>query len=119
MYEVKYALNDVAGIKKLLRDRHAVSSARFGGDYNAADILIDLHSAINSAGLTDIQAETVAWVSGADLTQHDVARVMDVTRQSVAKTYDTACEKIAAVYLRWNYGEVIAEYPLVDEMEAA
>jgi hypothetical protein len=114
-YAVRYALNDTAGVKKLLRDRHAVSSARFGGDYNAADILIDLHSAINSAGLTDIQTETVAWVSGADLTQRDAARMMDVTQQSVAKTYDAACEKIADVYKRWNYGEVTAEYPLTEE----
>lgn len=110
-------MNDAAGVKKLLRDRHAVSSARFNGDYSAADILIDLHSAINSAGLTDIQAETVAWVSAADLTQQQAADIMAVTRQSVAKTYDAACTKIAAVYKRWNYGEVVAEYPL--ETEAA
>ncbi|NGM81215.1 RNA polymerase subunit sigma [Paenibacillus sp. 7124] len=114
-YEVKYALNDAAGVKKLLRDRHHVSSARFTGDYNAVDTLIDLYSAINSAGLTEAQAETVAWVSGADLTQQQAADIMCVTRQAVAKTYDLACEKIAAVYKRWEYGEITVEYALDDE----
>lgn len=75
-YAVRYALNDAAGVKKLLRDRHAVSSARFNGDYNAADILIDLHSAISSAILTVKQTEAIAWVYGADLTQKDAAEIM-------------------------------------------
>lgn len=117
-YAVKYTLSDSAGVKKLLRDRHAVSSARFTGDYNAADILIDLHSAINSANLTNTQTEIVAWISGADLTQKDTAQIMGITQQAVAKTYETACANIAAVYKRWNYGEVTAEY-VIDEMEVA
>lgn len=121
VYEVKYALNSAAGVKKLLRDRHYVSSARYNGDTDASAILIDLHSAINSAGLSATQTEAVALVSGMDLTQQEAAKVMGITRQAVAQSYDAACEKIAAVYERWNYGEIAVEYALnnEDETEAA
>lgn len=118
-YAVRYVLNDAAGVKKLLRDRHAVSSARYSGDYNAADILLDLNNAINSAGLTDAQTEVVAWLSGADQTQRRTAELMGITQQAVAKTYDAACAKIATVYKRWEYGEVAIEYDIADEEEAA
>lgn len=122
MYEVKYTLSDAAGVKKLLRDRHHIGSARFTGDYNAVDTLVDLSSAISSASLTDRQVESVALVSGFDLTQKDAADVMVITQQAVAKLYDEAAEKIAAVYKRWEYGEFTVAYPLDDEdteMEAA
>lgn len=118
-YEVKYALDSAAGVKRLLRDRHHVSSARFTGDYNAADTLIDLHSAINSAALTERQAESIAWVYGADLTQSDAARIMGVTQPTVKQACDEAAEKIAAVYRKWEYGEITVEYALEDEEEAA
>ncbi|WP_340457315.1 sigma factor-like helix-turn-helix DNA-binding protein [Paenibacillus graminis] len=118
-------MNDAAGVKKLLRDRHHISSAQFHGDYNAVDTLIDLHSAIASAGLTDKQAESIAWVYGVDLTQADAAAQMGVTRQTVKQSVDEAAEKIAAVYRKWNYGGIDVEYPLDEEttedneMEAA
>ncbi|MNC31172.1 hypothetical protein D3C75_794860 [compost metagenome] len=116
MYEVKYVLNDAAGVKKLLRDRHHISSARFqSGDYNAVDMLVDLSSAINSAGLSEVQAEVVAWISGADMTQQQASEIMHVTRQAITKAYEVACEKIAAVYRKWEYGEVCVGYLLEDE----
>ncbi|WP_242211065.1 RNA polymerase subunit sigma [Paenibacillus polymyxa] len=124
-YAVKYALNDAAGVRSLLRDRHRISSARFRGDTAASDILIDLHSAINSAGLTDSQMEVVAWVSGRDLTQKQTSTVMKITQQAVAKMYDAAVGKIAEVYRRWDYGDVEVEYdavnliPLLNEQESA
>ncbi|MEK3988018.1 sigma factor-like helix-turn-helix DNA-binding protein [Paenibacillus sp. FSL K6-3166] len=122
-YEVKYTLSDAAGVKKLLRDRHHVSSARFLGDYNAADTLIDLNSAINSAGLTERQAESIAWVYGVDLTQSEAAKAMGIAQQTVKQSVDEAAGKIAAVYRKWEYGEITVAYVLTDEddneMEAA
>lgn len=115
MYEVKYMLSDSAGVKKLLRDRHHIGSARFTGDYNAVDTLVDLNSAISSAGLTERQAESVAWVYGVDLTQADAASQMGVTRQTVKQSVDEAAEKIAVVYRKWEYGEIKVEYALDDE----
>ncbi|MMZ45490.1 Sigma-70, region 4 [compost metagenome] len=109
-YAVKYALNDAAGVRSLLRDRHRISSARFRGDTAASDILIDLHSAINSAGLTERQTEAIAWVYGVDLTQKEAAAIMGITQQAVAKMADEAVAKMAAVYRRWDYGEITCEY---------
>lgn len=108
-YSVKYALNDAAGVKALLRDRHRIGSRRFKGDTAASDILIDLHSAIESAGLTDRQAEAVALVYGLDVTQSAAARVMGVSQQAVAQFADEATERIAAIYVRWEYGTVSVE----------
>ncbi|WP_054955027.1 sigma factor-like helix-turn-helix DNA-binding protein [Paenibacillus dakarensis] len=109
-YEIKYCLDDAAGVKALLRDRHRISSARFRGDYAASDILIDLNSAIYNAGLTERQTEAIAWVYGADITQAKAAEIMGVARQNVAGAIDRAAEAIAEVYKRWEYGEVSVEY---------
>lgn len=115
MYEVKYALNSVAGVKKLLRDRHHIGSARFLGDYSAVDTLVDLNSAISSAGLTERQAESVAWVYGVDLTQAEAAKAMGISQPTVKQSVDEAAEKIAVVYRKWEYGEITVEYALDDE----
>ena len=117
-YEIKYALNDAAGVKALLRDRHRISSARFRGDYAASDILIDLHSAMNSAGLTERQTEAIAWVYGADMTQAKAAEIMGVGQDSVSDFVNGAAERIAAVYARWEYGDVTVEYADDNETEA-
>jgi len=114
-YTVTYALNTAAGVKRLLRDRHKIVVRRFSGDTAASDILIDLHSAIESAGLTDRQAEAVALVYGLDVTQAEAARVMSVSQQAVQQSVDAAAERIAAVYARWEYGEITTIAEEVDE----
>ncbi|WP_338532588.1 DUF134 domain-containing protein [Paenibacillus peoriae] len=124
-YAVKYALNDAAGVRSLLRDRHRISSARFRGDTAASDILIDLHSAINSAGLTERQTEAIAWVYGVDLTQEKAAAIMGIARPTLIEHIETAEEKIAEVYRRWDYGDIEVEYdasaliPILNEQESA
>jgi DNA-directed RNA polymerase specialized sigma24 family protein len=114
-YTQSYALNDAAGVKSLLRDRHRIASRRFNGDTAASDILIDLHSAIESAALTDRQAESIALVYGLDVTQAEAARVMGIAQKNVSVTIDEAAEKIAEVYQRWNYGEVAVELTEEDD----
>lgn len=109
-YTQKYALNTAAGVKALLRDRHRIAARRFKGDTAASDILIDLHSAINSAGLTERQTEAVAWVYGADVTQAKAAEVMGVGQDSVSDFVNGAAKRIAAVYARWEYGELTVEF---------
>ncbi|PAD72428.1 sigma factor-like helix-turn-helix DNA-binding protein [Paenibacillus campinasensis] len=116
-YEVKYALNDAAGVKALLRDRHRIGERRYKGDTAASDILIDLHSAIYNAGLTDRQAEAIAWVYGRDLTQAKAAEIMGIAQKNVSEAIDRAAEAIAAVFARWEYGEVSVEYADAEEIE--
>ncbi|MEK5396000.1 sigma factor-like helix-turn-helix DNA-binding protein [Paenibacillus sp. FSL K6-2859] len=70
---------------------------------------------MNSAGLTDRQTESIAWVYGADLTQSDAAKAMGISQPTVKQSVDEAAEKIAAVYKWWEYGEITAAYVLTDE----
>lgn len=117
-YSVKYVLNDSAGVKALLRDRHKLASRRFSGDMAASDIIIDLHSAMNTAGLTERQTEAIALVYGMDLTQKDAAAIMGVTQQAVDQAIEGAADKIARIYHAWDYGEITAELDAEDEEEA-
>lgn len=113
-----YALNDAAGVKALLRDRYRIAERRFRGDTAASDILIDLNSAIESAGLTDRQAEALAYVYGKwQLTQKEAAEAMGITQQNVSANVDGATKRIAAVFKRWEYGEVTVELTDVTEGE--
>jgi len=116
-YEVKYALNDAAGVKALLRDRHRIGERRYKGDTAASDILIDLHSAIYNAGLTERQTEAIAWVYGRDLTQAKAAEIMGIAQKNVSEAIDRAAEAIAAVFARWEYGEVSVEFTDAEDIE--
>jgi predicted DNA-binding protein (UPF0251 family) len=104
-----YTLSTPQGVRSLLRDRHVIGALRFNGDTDASCINIDLHSAIESASLTDRQAEAIAWVYGKDVTQTETARIMGVGQDSVSDFVNGACKRIAAVYERWNYGEITVD----------
>jgi len=108
-YSQTYRLSTPAGVKALLRDRHRIAARRYKGDTVASDIIIDLHSAIESAGLTDRQAEAVAWVYGADITQGAAAKIMGITREAVKDLTFQATVKISSVYRKWEYDEVTVE----------
>jgi predicted DNA-binding protein (UPF0251 family) len=118
-YSVKYALNDAEGVKALLRDRHRIASRRFGGDMDASCLLIDLHTAMNTANLTPRQAEAIAWVYGADITQSEAAKLMKISQKNVSEYVDIAVQRIAAVYQAWDYGEVSVEMLAEDNEEEA
>lgn len=84
---------------------------RFKGDTAASDILIDLSSAIESAGLTQRQAEALALVHGKwQLTQSEAAEVMDVKQPMISQLLREVYGKLAAIYRKWNYGEFTVEY---------
>lgn len=116
-YSVKYILNDATGVKALLRDRHKLASRRFSGDMAASDIIIDLHSAMNTAGLTERQMEAIALVYGMDLTLESAGNIMVCTKQGVKALIDEATDKIAKIYQAWDYGEIIAELPEGDQLD--
>jgi len=108
-YSQTYALNTASGVRAILRDRHVIGSRRFRGDTAASDIIIDLHSAIESAELSAHQAEVIAWLYGLDLTQETAARIMGISRPAVTQLCDAALERIAAVFSRWKYESVTVE----------
>ncbi|MEV2286831.1 RNA polymerase subunit sigma [Paenibacillus larvae] len=110
-YTQTYALNTPKGVARLLRDRYRIAERRFKGDTAASDILIDLSSVIESAGLTQRQAEALALVHGKwQLTHQEAANVMGVGRRSVTQFVNEVYGKLAAIYRKWSYGEIIVEY---------
>ncbi|EMT54738.1 RNA polymerase sigma factor sigK Sigma-K factor [Brevibacillus borstelensis AK1] len=106
-YNVKYALNDRTGVDALLGDWHRLASRRFErGDYAACDVLIDLATAIKAAKLTARQTEALRLYYVDDLTMEDVGQRMGIGKQRVSRLVITGLNRVAAVYARWNYGEV-------------
>lgn len=104
---VKYALNDREGVDALLSVVHRLGARRFErGDYAACDVLIDLATAIKAAKLTARQTEALRLYYVDDLTMEDVGARMGIGKQRVSRLVITGLNRVAAVYARWNYGEV-------------
>lgn len=104
---VKYALNDRTGVDMLLADAHRLASRRYhSGDYAACDVLIDLAAAIANARLTPRQTEALRLYYVDDLTMEDVGARMGIGKQRVSRLVITGLNRVAAVYARWNYGEL-------------
>ncbi|RAV05157.1 sigma factor-like helix-turn-helix DNA-binding protein [Paenibacillus sp. YN15] len=104
----RYALNDKTGVRELLCDQYHIASRRYKGDTAASDILIDLDSAIRSAGLTERQTKALAYVYGSrQLSQKEAALVMGVRQNTVSELLDMALERIAASFRRWDYEELV------------
>jgi predicted DNA-binding protein (UPF0251 family) len=109
---VRYALNDRDGVDALLSDIHRLGARRFErGDYAACDVLIDLASAIKAARLTPRQREALRLYYVEDLTLEDVGTAMGLAsgRKRASRLVITGLNRIAAVFARWNYGEVTRE----------
>jgi predicted DNA-binding protein (UPF0251 family) len=98
-----YAIQDARGVKALLSARHEINAER-GHSTDAGATIIDLHSAIESAGLTDRQTEAIAWVYGVGTDQTAAARIMGISQKNVSAHIEVAAQRIAAVYKRWNNG---------------
>ncbi|MEK5109856.1 sigma factor-like helix-turn-helix DNA-binding protein [Cytobacillus sp. FSL K6-0129] len=111
-YEGRYALDNTEGVRRLLADYHALKQRRFAGDNAASDILIDLQTAIERAGLTDRQRQAMHLVYGEDLTQTDAGERMGVSKQTVNRLINVASAKVAQVYESWcrrGEGYVLSE----------
>lgn len=100
------ALNSAVGLRILLSDYHALKLRRFNGDTSASDILIDLHTAIDHAGLTDRQRQALELVYFEDLTQEEAGKRMGLDKRGVNNLLDRALEAISDVYYYWSgHGE--------------
>jgi DNA-binding CsgD family transcriptional regulator len=114
----RYCLDSPEGVHGILRDYHELKARRFTGDYAACDVLIDLHRAIAQAGLTPRQRKALRLCYIQAMTQEEAAEAMGVSQQAVTALLGGtaikrgALERIADVFRRWEYGEVIV--PLDD-----
>ncbi|WP_061564913.1 hypothetical protein [Heyndrickxia coagulans] len=103
----RYALDSADGVKRLLRDYHALCERRYKGDYAASDILLDLHTAIERAGLTNRQRLALRLVFVDDLTQTDAGIALgrltgkQSSKQTVNRLIAVATAKIARVFESW------------------
>lgn len=105
-YEAKYALDSAEGVRLLLGEYHALRLRRFNGDTAASDILIDLATAIERAGLTDRQRQALRLVYFEDISQVETADRIGVSKQTVNRLITVAAVKIARVYEYWSrHGE--------------
>lgn len=100
-FETTYALDNAEGVKTLLSDYPKFVSRKRLGEYEAAEVLLDLHDAIELADLTDRQREAIRLVYFEDLTQVEAGKRMGVAQQNVSDPIDRAAEKIADIYYYW------------------
>lgn len=101
-----YRLDNADGVRALLRDYNALVERQYGGDYDAVVLLVDLHTAIDMARLTDRQREALDYVFMADLTQAEAGRRMSVDQRNVDAYLDVSIDKITEIYYYWaGHGE--------------
>ncbi|MEK4267929.1 sigma factor-like helix-turn-helix DNA-binding protein [Bacillus sp. FSL W8-0940] len=100
-FEAAYALDNAEGVKTLLSDYPKFVSRKRLGEYEAAEVLIDLHDAIELANLTDRQREAIRLVYFEDLTQVEAGKRMGITQAAVGRYIDFAADKIADIYYYW------------------
>ena len=105
-YADRFPYTTPKGVQKLLRQAHVLADIRFErADFAACDILIDLKTAIERAGLTQEEQDVIIGYLINDEKSHKVAQALDTTSFEVTKIARTACRKIAAVYTEWDYDE--------------
>ncbi|SCV23825.1 Uncharacterized protein BCRIVMBC845_06422 [Bacillus cereus] len=102
--ETRYMLHNAKGAEKLLENQHRIySTALERGDMAAIDLLTDLESAIDAAGLTDIQKRIIELRFNQDLAMKDAAKIMGVDISTASRNRKGALKKIAEVFKNWDY----------------
>jgi RNA polymerase sigma factor (sigma-70 family) len=95
------ALDNRESVRLLLEDYYALNTRRFKGDYAACDILVDLHTAIERAGLTNRQREVLEYYHFRQFNQTEIAEALGIKQTHVSRHLAVAETKIARVYEAW------------------
>ncbi len=105
-FNAAYALDNAEGVKLLLADYQKFVSRKRCGDYAAVEVLIDIHKALELAGLTDRQRQAIELVYFGELTQTEAGERMGIAQKNVNEALDRASEKLADIYYYWaGHGE--------------
>ncbi|PAC78555.1 sigma factor-like helix-turn-helix DNA-binding protein [Bacillus velezensis] len=105
-FNAAYALDNAEGVKLLLADYQKFVSRKRCGDYAAVEVLIDIHKAIELAGLTDRQRQAIELVYFGELTQAEAGERVGIAQKNVNEALDRASEKLADIYYYWaGHGE--------------
>ncbi|MED4579053.1 sigma factor-like helix-turn-helix DNA-binding protein [Bacillus atrophaeus] len=105
-FDAAYALDNADGVKLLLADYQKFVSRKRCGDYAAVEVLIDIHTALDCAGLTDRQRQAIELVYFGELTQTEAGERMGITQQAVVFHLNAAVDSITDIYYYWaSHGE--------------
>ncbi|NME91576.1 DUF134 domain-containing protein [Bacillus velezensis] len=105
-FHAAYALDNAEGVKLLLADYQKFVSRKRCGDYAAVEVLIDIHKAIELAGLTDRQRQAIELVYFGELTQAEAGERMGIAKDAVSHLLNRASESLADIYYYWaGHGE--------------
>ncbi|APH50426.1 RNA polymerase subunit sigma [Bacillus amyloliquefaciens] len=105
-FNAAYALDNAEGVKLLLTDYQKFVSRKRCGDYAAVEVLIDIHKAIELAGLTVRQRQAIELVYFGELTQTEAGERVGIAQKNVNEALDRASEKLADIYYYWaGHGE--------------
>lgn len=74
----------------------------YDGDYNAVDTILDLHEAIERAGLTDRQLDVVLLKYTGGYLQKEIGDLLSISQQSASYHYKSAVRKISEIYQQWE-----------------
>ncbi len=105
-FHAAYSLDNADGVKLLLADYQKFVSRKRCGDYAAVEVLIDIHNALELAGLTDRQRQAIELVYFGELTQAEAGERMGITQQAVVFHLNAAVDSLTDVYYYWaSHGE--------------
>lgn len=92
----RYQLTTQFGVNNLFRDIHDLREKRFVGTDTSflSCVLLDFERILERTPLTEKQREALYYHYEKDLTQKEVAEIMNITQQGVSKHIDNAIAKI-------------------------
>ncbi|MGG3561613.1 sigma factor-like helix-turn-helix DNA-binding protein [Neobacillus rhizosphaerae] len=99
LLSTRYPITKIFGVTNVLKDIHTLREQRFQGTDTTllSCILIDFERLMEKARLTERQKQALFYHYELDLTQQEVAEVMNVSQQAVSKHIDNAIAKIVIV----------------------
>ena len=95
-----YTLNQMINLlqnRKKLRE-----SAHYGGGERQIDMLVDLEILLRQCNLTDKQQDVLRLYYDEQLTQEEVAKVLNISQQAVLDHLNKIKQKINTVIERWK-----------------
>lgn len=94
--EDAYPIDRAYGVYAVLAHIHYLRESRFlRGDYEASILLLDFYESLEDANLTQRQRQILHLVFEEDLTQQEVAMLLNISQQAVSDHVGTAVKKIA------------------------
>ncbi len=92
-------------IRSILQDYHEICERRYNGDYDAVCMILDLHTAIETANLTDRQRQilNLTYLDGQCFGderggQAELADYLGVSRQYISATLSRVRRKLQEPY---------------------